>query len=49
MTRETILIIDDTPANLGILTESLEQRGYEILAANEGAPGFELRTAPVLR
>jgi DNA-binding NtrC family response regulator len=30
MSREKILIIDDTPANIDILTDALEPRGYEI-------------------
>jgi DNA-binding NtrC family response regulator len=50
MTRDTILIIDDTPSNLGVLTESLEQRGYEILAASDGGSGIRVanRACPSL-
>ena len=39
MSRARILIIDDTPANIRLLTETLEPRGYEILAAPSGEPG----------
>jgi len=37
-----ILIIDDTPANIRLLTETLEPRGYEILAASEGDAGLKI-------
>ncbi|HVT87645.1 MAG TPA: sigma-54 dependent transcriptional regulator [Tepidisphaeraceae bacterium] len=33
---ELILIVDDTPANLDLLTSTLEPRGYRILAAPSG-------------
>jgi signal transduction histidine kinase len=33
----TILIVDDTPANLGVIVESLEGHGYRILVATRGA------------
>ncbi|HEY5706278.1 MAG TPA: sigma-54 dependent transcriptional regulator [Terrimicrobiaceae bacterium] len=36
MTSERILIADDTPVNIRLLTEALEPRGYEILAASSG-------------
>ena len=36
MSREKILIVDDTPANLDLLTAALEPKGYEILAASGG-------------
>jgi DNA-binding NtrC family response regulator len=42
MTREKILIIDDTPANLDLLTAALEPRGYEILAASGGEAGLKI-------
>src|SRR5260221_2606851 len=33
---EQILIVDDTPANIHLLTQLLEPRGYRILAAPSG-------------
>jgi DNA-binding NtrC family response regulator len=42
MSREKILIIDDTPANLDLLTAALEPRGYEILAAPGGEAGLKI-------
>ncbi len=33
--RETVLIVDDTPANLGVLFESLRQAGFKVLIAEE--------------
>ncbi len=45
MNAERILIIDDTPANIRILTEILEPRGYEILAAGNGAQGVKIARA----
>ncbi len=39
----TILIVDDKPANLGILSNYLESADYEVLAARDGETG--LRTA----
>jgi DNA-binding NtrC family response regulator len=42
MNREKILIIDDTPANIDLLTEALERRGHEILAASGGEAGLKI-------
>jgi DNA-binding NtrC family response regulator len=42
MNREKILIIDDTPANIDLLTSALEPRGYEILAAPGGEAGLKI-------
>ena len=42
MSREKILIIDDTPANIDLLTAALEPRGFEILAAPGGEPGLKI-------
>jgi DNA-binding NtrC family response regulator len=42
MSREKILIADDTPANLGLLTATLEPRGYEILAASGGEAALKI-------
>jgi diguanylate cyclase (GGDEF)-like protein/PAS domain S-box-containing protein len=33
----TILMVDDTPANLGMLAQLLEEHGYEISVAQDGA------------
>jgi DNA-binding NtrC family response regulator len=42
MSREKILIIDDTPANIDLLTAALEPRGFEILAAPGGETGLKI-------
>lgn len=34
--QETILLVDDIPANLGMLFEYLEQAGYKVLVATSG-------------
>ncbi|MEM9555890.1 MAG: sigma-54 dependent transcriptional regulator [Acidobacteriota bacterium] len=39
--RATILIVDDTPANLSVLLESLEIGGYDVLVARDGASALE--------
>ncbi len=39
--KPVILMVDDTPANLGILSELFEQDGYDILVAEDGASGIE--------
>ena len=33
---ETILIVDDTPANLGVLVETLGGAGYQLMVAEDG-------------
>jgi two-component system, sensor histidine kinase and response regulator len=33
---ETILIVDDTPANLGVLVETLGSSGYQLMVAEDG-------------
>ncbi len=33
---ERVLIVDDTPANLGVLVETLSTAGYEIMVAEDG-------------
>ncbi|MGU7771724.1 adenylate/guanylate cyclase domain-containing protein [Burkholderia sp. MR1-5-21] len=38
---QTILIVDDTPANLGILVESLEARGFRIVVAEDGEEALQ--------
>ncbi len=42
MSREKILIVDDTPANIDLLTAALEPRGFEILAAQGGEAGLKI-------
>ncbi|MEO6742670.1 MAG: sigma-54 dependent transcriptional regulator [Chthoniobacteraceae bacterium] len=42
MNREKILIVDDTPANIDLLTKALEPRGHEILAASGGEAGLKI-------
>ena len=42
MTPEKILIIDDNPANIGLLSEALEREGHEILAASDGDSGVRI-------
>ncbi|MEM7348855.1 MAG: response regulator, partial [Chloroflexota bacterium] len=37
----TILIIDDTPTNLGVIVEYLEDYGFEILVARNGEIGLQ--------
>jgi len=36
-----LLIVDDTPANLGVLAEQLESLGYSVLVAQDGEEGLE--------
>lgn len=38
---QTILIVDDTPANLGVIVEILENRGYRVLIAQDGEEGLQ--------
>ncbi len=40
--HEKILLVDDAPANLAVLTEALEPEGYEILAAPSGAAALRV-------
>jgi DNA-binding NtrC family response regulator len=42
MTPERILIIDDSPANIGLLSEELERKGHEILTASDGDSGLRI-------
>jgi adenylate cyclase len=37
----TILIVDDTPANLGVVVESLEDRGFRVVVAQDGEEGLQ--------
>lgn len=37
----TVLIVDDTPTNLMVLLETLEEAGYDVLVAKSGAQALE--------
>lgn len=37
----TILTVDDTPANIRLLTHHLEKQGYRVLTAEDGFEGFK--------
>lgn len=39
--RQTILIIDDNPTNLGVLTGYLQNSGFEIMIARNGEDGIQ--------
>jgi DNA-binding NtrC family response regulator len=39
---EKILLVDDVPANLSVLTAALEPAGYEILAVSDGATALKV-------
>jgi DNA-binding NtrC family response regulator len=39
---EKILLVDDVPANLAVLTAALEPQGYEIYAAPNGTAGLQV-------
>jgi DNA-binding NtrC family response regulator len=41
-TQEKILIIDDTPANIRLLSDALERQGHEILTASDGDSGLRI-------
>jgi signal transduction histidine kinase len=47
---ETILLVDDTPANLSVLAECLSEAGYSLLVAEDGEDALALtvRNAPDL-
>jgi DNA-binding NtrC family response regulator len=48
--RPTVLVVDDTPANLDVLVALLERRGYEVMAASSGELALRVvkSTAPQL-
>ncbi|MEN9866618.1 MAG: hypothetical protein RL748_2208, partial [Pseudomonadota bacterium] len=37
-----VLIVDDTPANIGVLLRMLEQEGYQVLAATSGETALKI-------
>jgi CheY-like chemotaxis protein len=40
--REVVLVVDDSPATLGMLNEALEAAGYTVLVALSGADALML-------
>jgi DNA-binding response OmpR family regulator/DNA-binding CsgD family transcriptional regulator len=40
--RSTVLVVDDTPETLGLLTDTLDQAGYTVLIATDGESALEL-------
>lgn len=42
MNAPTVLVVDDTPANLGVVLESLGSAGFRVLMAESGARALEL-------
>ena len=46
-----ILIVDDNPSNLHLLSQTLGERGYRVRAVTRSGvlvPAFEVRTAPLV-
>ncbi|TAN70749.1 MAG: EAL domain-containing protein [Methylobacter sp.] len=39
--KPVILIVDDTPVNLGVVVDGLENRGYRLLIAQDGVEGLK--------
>lgn len=40
--RDTILVVDDTPETLGLLTDTLDHAGFTVLIATDGASALDL-------
>jgi DNA-binding response OmpR family regulator len=40
--RDTILVVDDTPETLGLLTDTLDHAGFTVLIATDGKSALEL-------
>ena len=49
-TAATILLVDDNPANLAVLTHTLTAQGWRVLVAQQGETGLQIaqRTQPDL-
>lgn len=43
--QQVVLIVDDTPENLSVLGEMLEQEGYEVLVATDGFTALAIASA----
>jgi DNA-binding response OmpR family regulator/DNA-binding CsgD family transcriptional regulator len=41
LSRGTVMIVDDTPANLALLSDALEEQGYRVLVATDGYSALE--------
>lgn len=41
LTEGTILIVDDTPTNLGILFDFLADKGFKVLVAQDGESAIQ--------
>lgn len=41
-TRDIVLVVDDAPGSLGMLTDALEEAGYTVLVAMDGPRALEL-------
>lgn len=39
---ETVLVVDDTPSSLGMLTDALEEAGYTVLVARDGRKALDI-------
>jgi DNA-binding response OmpR family regulator/DNA-binding CsgD family transcriptional regulator len=42
MRRDTVLVVDDTPETLGLLTDTLDHAGYTVLIATDGDSALDL-------
>src|ERR1700749_4768531 len=40
--RDPVLVVDDTPETLNLLTDTLDGAGYTVLIANDGEAALEL-------
>lgn len=40
--RDTVLVVDDTPDTLGLLTDTLDNAGFTVLIANDGTSALDL-------
>ena len=40
--RDIVLVVDDSPATLGVLNQALEEAGYTVLVAQDGAAALTL-------
>jgi DNA-binding response OmpR family regulator/DNA-binding CsgD family transcriptional regulator len=41
LSQGTIMIVDDTPANLAVLSDALQEQGYRVLVATDGYSALE--------